>query len=447
MDGETAGENKSEEVEDYSQGSVEWSDEETDIFDHLGIEAIDGACRLVYPDQPNPLQFAAVQKFWLGGPDPLDYISMFCNEGDLSKNIPPHWHYVSYGFSDLHGDGRVHRPSERGEASGFGFELTFRLKREPDETTPPMWPSILLNKLANYVFQTGNVLHVGDHIPWNKALNDDPESHIQHMLIAEDPQLLDLDTQNGTLDFRQVVGVTDDEVKSAQKWKGTGVLSLLSNMEGVGPFFVTDTKRSKSVFDEDPNLSVMVAEGIEKDGSNLGHVTAVCSWSESADSSIVNTSAFLERLDISDVAENTPPVLPDFNDVVYKETPVPVNLNSVHLYFDAEAAELLPMVVRARLKKGRFFIFHNVDNLAIHLLPSTTQDVGEVFVTEKDPIKMQGTYLQIYCSTDFIEEMSKKFECLQVNEDSDKTKELVYPVEFSFSNPKVYITVSKNGIA
>ncbi len=26
-----------------------------------------------------------------------------------SKASPPHWHYVSCGLSDLHGDGRVHK--------------------------------------------------------------------------------------------------------------------------------------------------------------------------------------------------------------------------------------------------------------------------------------------------------------------------------------------------
>ena len=42
------------------------------------------------------------------GPDPLDYISMYENMGDESRHIPAHWHYVSLGLSDLHGDGRVH---------------------------------------------------------------------------------------------------------------------------------------------------------------------------------------------------------------------------------------------------------------------------------------------------------------------------------------------------
>lgn len=40
--------------------------------------------------------------------------------------------------------------------SGFGFELTFRLKREVGETAPPTWPAELMQGLARYVFQSGN---------------------------------------------------------------------------------------------------------------------------------------------------------------------------------------------------------------------------------------------------------------------------------------------------
>ena len=41
------------------------------------------------------------------------------------------------------------------EQSGYGLELTFRLKRQPGDTSPPMWPASLMNSLARYIFQTG----------------------------------------------------------------------------------------------------------------------------------------------------------------------------------------------------------------------------------------------------------------------------------------------------
>lgn len=56
----------------------------------------------------------------------------------------------------MHGDGRVHDITGADSVSGFGFELTFRLKREPEETAPPTWPATLMQSLAKYVFHSGN---------------------------------------------------------------------------------------------------------------------------------------------------------------------------------------------------------------------------------------------------------------------------------------------------
>lgn len=84
---------------------------------------------------------------------------MYLNPGNPSINVPPHWHYISFGLSDLHGDGRVHEISEPDSPSGFGFELTFRLKREPEETAPPTWPAAVMQALAKYVFSSGTHLH------------------------------------------------------------------------------------------------------------------------------------------------------------------------------------------------------------------------------------------------------------------------------------------------
>lgn len=74
----------------------------------LGLEALYATLLKLYPSQRNPLQVVAMTKIWMGGPDPLDYISMYSNPGNSERSIPPHWHYVSMGLSDLHGDGRVH---------------------------------------------------------------------------------------------------------------------------------------------------------------------------------------------------------------------------------------------------------------------------------------------------------------------------------------------------
>lgn len=87
------------------------------------------------------------------------------------------------------------------QPSGFGFELTFRLLS--DIATPPIWPAELLQALARYVFSSDNALCVGDHISWHTAL-DQADSSIQHMLLANDPQLKTIKTPLGYVNFVQV---------------------------------------------------------------------------------------------------------------------------------------------------------------------------------------------------------------------------------------------------
>ncbi|KAL3877257.1 hypothetical protein ACJMK2_034990 [Sinanodonta woodiana] len=396
-----------------------------DDWEYLGLESIEKACIAIYPDQPNPLQATAVIKSWLGGPIPLDYISIYQNNGDPDRNVPAHWHYISYGFTDLYGDGRIHVFSGPGQLSGFGFELTFRLKKQDGDEAPPMWPTVLLNKLANYVFKTGNMLQFGDHIPWHKPLDEGSESCIRHMLVALDPQLPSLDTPYGTLEFRQIVGVTDDEMKMAQRWKGAGVLELMATVQEIGPFFLTDMQRSESIFQIDPNFTHLVMEGINNDGSNLGHVTAVCLWID------INMSCQSEDLGALGVTDLTDRM----------EEGEPQTLEGVHLLFDAEAADLLLIIARARLMKGKYFLFHNANNQSIHLIPPDCAGEEGIFVNQSEPLKFQGSYLQIYCSESLLEQMSAEFEVLQ--ESNNETP--VYPREFRFSEPTILITVWPQG--
>lgn len=124
-----------------------------------------------------------------------------------------------------------------------------------------------MQSLARYVFQSGvseyrlellsscwflvdNLLCPGDHISWHKPLVGS-ESRIQHMLLTEDPQLNVIDNDLGMCAFvqvmlvynrdriltvsciiircDQVVGITADELESAQKWNGPGILTLLKS--------------------------------------------------------------------------------------------------------------------------------------------------------------------------------------------------------------------------
>lgn len=223
----------------------------------------------------------------LGGQDPLDYISMYYNPGNAELNVPPHWHYISFGLSDLHGDGRVHQIDLNDNAelhSGMGFELSFRLVKTKTEKTnneklqpierPPTWPANLLQALARYVFQTGNRLCAGDNVPWRKSL-DNSTSKIQHMLIAKDPQLMRTETPFGWVDFCEIVGVTDEELEQASRWNGNGVLNLLKRDPTTGgEWLITDMERSQSVFEMFPETLQQLEHDLENEGSDLAGVNA-----------------------------------------------------------------------------------------------------------------------------------------------------------------------------
>lgn len=218
---------------------------------------------------------------------------MYFNPGNTDLNIPPHWHYISFGLSDLHGDGRVHpkEPMTFPEArSGMGFELTFRLIKTENDTTeatnskfpdrPPTWPANLLQALARYVFQTGNRLCVGDNVPWRKSL-DNSNSKIQHMLIADDPQLKRTETPFGWVDFCQIVGVTEEEVEQASRWNGNGIINMLKkDSKTGGEWLITDMKRSQSVFEMFPETLRQLEQDLENEGSDLAGVNAEFSYRE-----------------------------------------------------------------------------------------------------------------------------------------------------------------------
>ena len=90
-------------------------------------------------------------------------------------------------MTDLHGDGRLHDPTGPGLPSGYGFELTFRLLRQSEETKPPTWPANMMQQLATYVFNSSNKLFSGDHVSWNAPL-DRGSGCITQILLANDPQ-------------------------------------------------------------------------------------------------------------------------------------------------------------------------------------------------------------------------------------------------------------------
>ncbi|KAK6639184.1 hypothetical protein RUM43_007454 [Polyplax serrata] len=443
-----------------------------------GLGALYSLCRRIYPEQVNPLQVTAVVKYWLGGPDPLDYISMYLNPGNPSINVPPHWHYISFGLSDLHGDGRVHEISEPDSPSGFGFELTFRLKREPEETAPPTWPAAVMQALAKYVFSSGNTLCPGDHVSWHCAL-DNSESRIQHMLMYQDLQLGTAQTPFGSVNFVQVVGVTKEELQAAQHWNGPGVLDILKKLSGAGgEWLVTDMRRGESMLELDINAQDIVERGIEAEGSNLSGVSARCSWVEKDFETDFNSNGHCSNLARSELGSpriseqesqqikselkkgllSTKPGMSnslikteDFEDLdsismrkgsctlhggMAESTELVhvVHLEGIHLTFNLESGVLLPLAIRGRVKHGRHFTFKSVlGDTAITFVASS---VTGTFVNSDHPYAAHGPWLQVLIQDDFAMEIARDVEILNQNSD-----ELALPKTFAWPDRKLIITI------
>jgi suppressor of fused-like protein len=215
-----------------------------------GWDAIDSALRRLYPDV-EPKHYGTVLKRVLGGPDPLDGISVYPR--------PDHWHFVSYGLSALYD-----MQSSGAEESGWGFELTFRLSRTADEGEPPNWALNFLQNLARYVFNSGNPFALGHHMDLNGPISlSRPDTAIRAIAFAQDPELGTIDTPNGQVRFLQVVGLTLDEYAVIERWDARRLLEILAARL---PLSITDLERASVA--EAPDVATMIAEGVRRDGSS-----------------------------------------------------------------------------------------------------------------------------------------------------------------------------------
>ena len=224
-----------------------------------GWDAINAALAALHPGQ-EPRHFGTLLSHTLGGNDPLDGISVYWSESPR-----PHWHYVSYGFSELYD-----KQSDDPQESGFGFELTFRLAAQAGDDKrgePPAWPMNLMQNLARYVFSSGNVFEAGHHLDANGPIALDTGTRLTHLAFVADPQLPAIDTANGRLHFLQLVGLSDEEMAAVKRWSTQGVLATL---EPAMPLWITELERDSLL--ADPSIAAQLEAGSQREGSSTGMV-------------------------------------------------------------------------------------------------------------------------------------------------------------------------------
>ena len=168
-----------------------------------GWEAIDAEFNRIYPDQPNPLHYGTVIKYMLGGPDPLDGISVY-DAGEF-------WHFVSYGLSELYT-----KECEDPEYSGYGIELTFKLKKSTNDEEEIKNGCGLLQYVARYIFKTGTVVLPEEYIytKQTEGIDAQQKSNLTGFLTAADDLANTIDTPYGKVKFVSLVGATDAELRS-----------------------------------------------------------------------------------------------------------------------------------------------------------------------------------------------------------------------------------------
>lgn len=230
-----------------------------------GWDAIDRACGASYPDQPSPQHLGTLIKYSMGGPDPLDGISIYRAKTPTAAGVPAHhWHYVTYGFSDLYGT--QSGPNDLGE-SGFGFELTFRLADDAAATaeSAPVWPASLLQNLAKYVFASGNGFGPGHHLDANGPIELESDTKLVGLGFTLDPDLGTIETPSGRVMFLEVLGLTSEDLIDVKRWRSAKFFELLTEVYPKGV-----TVMSRDSLRQTPALAERIEAGIKQDGSGLG---------------------------------------------------------------------------------------------------------------------------------------------------------------------------------
>jgi hypothetical protein len=202
-----------------------------------GWDAIQQRLNELYHDQ-EPKHWGTVIKHMLGGPDPLDGISVYQN----TAGGMPHLHFCTFGFTSLYYD----ESAVGGEFSRFGFELTFRLASPLPPSEDHIWACNLLQSLARYVFKSGKWFSAYHWIPANGPIRADFATDIVGLVFLDDPQLNPIESPHGRVEFIQMFGITQAELDRIQS-NSQSCEQLIEHHRRQNPLLVTDLARKNEL--------------------------------------------------------------------------------------------------------------------------------------------------------------------------------------------------------
>ena len=170
-----------------------------------GWDAITNEFDKIYPNQKNPKHYGTLISWNLGGNDPLRGISIY-DGGD-------YWHFVTYGLTELY-----EKESKNKEVSGYGMEFTFKLKKDKYDNEEAEIKCIcgILQSIARITFTNGEIFKPYEFIYTGQTTGIDANGHsnINGFITIPDTNAKPLNTPNGKMEFVELIGVTDNELKT-----------------------------------------------------------------------------------------------------------------------------------------------------------------------------------------------------------------------------------------
>lgn len=206
------------------------SDQEPEELPSPGWQAIDDALAARYGDQ---------EPRHVGYHPPMAFSHNL--QGCSAYRAEGHWHYVSYGLSELFVPG----PEDDPAFSGWGFELTLRVAGAGEAA--PEWPFTMLNEMAKHVngnaalLEPGSRLDLRAPVTGHPHLPDAPSTSLTVFAVALDPELGRIETPNGEVAFLQLVGVTSQE---QEEMAASSTAEVLESLARTSPLLVTDPGRA-----------------------------------------------------------------------------------------------------------------------------------------------------------------------------------------------------------
>ena len=176
---------------------------ETNKINAQGWDAITKECERIYPNQTNPKHYGTLINWNLGGNDPLEGISIY-DGGD-------YWHFVTYGLSELY-----EKESNNQDISGYGMEFTLKLKKDnyEDEEAEIKCICGILQAIARITFTKGELFKAYEYLYTGQTTGIDTkmQSNITGFITIPDNNFNSINTPNGTVDFVEFIGVTNEEL-------------------------------------------------------------------------------------------------------------------------------------------------------------------------------------------------------------------------------------------